>query len=63
MLNVLSSLICSAEGAGVGGGNVRVIAGSLRPSRGHMSNLHLSDTVLRTDSREKPAETNSRLSG
>ena len=55
-LNVLSSLICSADGAGVGGGEggdcwvfdakqglevVRVvIAGSLMPSRGCMSNLY-----------------------
>ena len=44
-LNVLASLICSADGAGVGDCE-GVIAGSLRPSRGRRSNLDFSDTVL-----------------
>ena len=48
-LNVLSSLICSADGAGFR--DVRVVvglvAGSLRPSRDCMPNLYFSDTVLR----------------
>ena len=42
-LNVLSSLICSADGAELERG---VIAGSLKPSRGRRSNLYISDTVL-----------------
>ena len=47
-LNVLSSLICSADGAGVGDGEgvVVLIVGSLRPTRGRRSNLYFSDTVL-----------------
>ena len=45
-LNVLSSLICSADGAGVGDGEGGggVVAGSLRPSRGRRSNLHFACT-------------------
>ena len=48
-LNVLSSLICSADGAGVGGlegGVGGLIAGCLMPSRGLRSNLYFSDNVL-----------------
>ena len=47
-LNVLSSLICSADGIMVGDGE----GGSgidfcfLRPDRGRRSNLYISDTVL-----------------
>ena len=43
-LNVLSSLICSTDGAGVGDGGVDFCF--FRPSRGRMSNLYFSDTVL-----------------
>ena len=43
-LNVMSSLIYSADGAGVGVVRV-VIAVSFRPSRGRRSNLYFSDTV------------------
>ena len=43
-LNVLSSLICSADGAGVGDGEGG--GGVGWPSRGRRSNLYLSDTVL-----------------
>ena len=47
-LNVLSLLICSADGAGVGDGEGGggLVAGTLRQSRGHRSNLYFSDTVL-----------------
>ena len=48
-LYVLSSIICSADGAGVGDGEGRVvvmlIAGFLRPSRVCRSNLYFSDTM------------------
>ena len=44
-LNVLSSLIWSADEAGVGDGE-GVVAGSLGPSRGRRSNIYFSDTVL-----------------
>ena len=47
-LNVLSSLICSADGAGIGdgegGGGVDCCF--FRPSRGRRSNLYFSDIVL-----------------
>ena len=47
-LKELSSLICSAYGTGVGGGEGGdgVINGSLRPSRGPRANLYFSHTVL-----------------
>ena len=47
-LNVLSSLICSADGAGVGGGEGGggVDCWVLRPCRSRRSNLYFSDTVL-----------------
>ena len=47
-LNVLSSLICSADGAGdgVGEGGGGVDCCVFRPSRGRRSNLYFSDTVL-----------------
>ena len=47
-LNVLSSLICSADGEGLEMVRVVVVlvAGSLRPRRGRRSNLYFSDTVL-----------------
>ena len=52
-LNVLSSLICSADGAGVGGGEGGggVDCWSLKQSRGHRSNHYLSDPVLHLGAR------------
>ena len=48
ILNVLASLICSADGAGLD--MVRLVVGliavSLRPRRGRRSILYFSDTVL-----------------
>ena len=45
---MLSSLICSADGAvvGDGTGGGLLIAEFLRPSGGRRSNLYFSDTVL-----------------
>ena len=44
--NVLSSLICSAEGAGIGGGEGGDGWVFVRSNRGHMSSHYFSDTVL-----------------